>query len=169
MTRKITISALMVALAMVLSWLEMLIPFNFGIPGIKLGLANLVVLMALYTLGARQALLISVVRIILVAVTFCSLSALLYSIAGALLSFLVMFLLSRVKGFSVIGVSAAGGVAHNMGQLIVASLVVENLNLLLYGPVLAIAGLVTGLLIGVADKAALPAVRKALQENDRRS
>lgn len=160
-TKKITLGALMVALAMILSYVEALIPFSFGIPGIKLGLANLVVLAALYLFGPVQALLISVVRIFLISITFGSMAALLYSLAGGLLSFLVMLLLSKIKGFSVIGVSVAGGVSHNLGQLIVAALVVENMNLFFYFPVLILAGVITGLLIGIAVSAVLPAIKKA--------
>ena len=160
-TKKITLSALMVALAMILSYLEAMIPFSFGIPGIKLGLANLVVLTALYLFGPAQALLISVVRIFLISISFGSMAALVYSLAGGILSFVVMLILSRIKGFSVIGVSVAGGVSHNIGQLIAAALVVENLNLLFYFPVLLAAGVITGLLIGIAVKAILPALQKA--------
>ena len=160
-TKKITLSALMVALAMILSYLEAMIPFSFGIPGIKLGLANLVVLTALYLFGPAQALLISVVRIFLISITFGSMAALVYSLAGGILSFVVMLILSRIKGFSVIGVSVAGGVSHNIGQLIAAALVVANLNLLFYFPVLLAAGVITGLLIGIAVKAILPALQKA--------
>jgi len=164
MTKKITMSALMVALAMILSYIEVLIPFSFGIPGIKLGLANLVVVTALYLFGARQAFTISIVRIVLVAFTFGSLAALFYSLAGGMLSFLVMMLLRKVKGFSIMGVSVAGGVSHNIGQLIAAMLVVENLNLVLYAPVLLIAGVITGLLIGIAAKLILPSVKKAMRD-----
>ena len=109
MTKKLTISALLVALAMILSYVEVLIPFNFGIPGIKLGLANLVVVVALYLLNARQALMISVVRILLVSFTFGNMAALLYSITGGLLSFAVMVLCRRIKGLSTMSVSVAGG------------------------------------------------------------
>ena len=168
MTRKITISALFIALAMILSYLEALIPFNFGIPGIKLGLANLVVVIALYTLGARQAFAISVIRILLVSVTFGNMSAMMYSMAGGLLSFLIMYLLSRSSHFSTAGVSVAGGVSHNAGQLIVAALIVENLNLMLYIPVLIIAGVLTGLLIGVIASKVIPPVRKALNNTQHR-
>lgn len=163
MTKKLTISALLVALAMIFSYIEVLIPFNFGIPGIKLGLANLVVVVALYTLGVKQAFMISMVRIILVAFTFGSLAALLYSIAGGILSFLVMALCRRIKGLSVMGVSVAGGVSHNIGQIIVAVCVVENMNLLFYVPVLMIAGIVTGLLIGLVAGLILPALKKAFR------
>ena len=163
MTKRLTISALLVALAMIFSYIEVLIPFNFGIPGIKLGLANLVVVVALYLLGTKQAFMISMVRIILVAFTFGSLAALLYSIAGGVLSFVVMALGRKVKGLSVMGVSVAGGVSHNIGQIIVAVLVVENMNLLFYVPVLMIAGIITGLLIGLVAGMVLPAVKKAFR------
>lgn len=161
MTRRLTISALLVALAMIFSYIEALIPFNFGIPGIKLGLANLVVVVALYLLGAKQAFMISMVRILLVAFTFGSLAALFYSIAGGILSFAVMVLCRKIKGLSVMGISVAGGVSHNIGQIVVAIFVVENMNLLLYVPILIIAGIVTGLLIGLVSGMVLPAVRKA--------
>lgn len=163
MARKITMTAIMVALAMILSYIEALIPFNFGIPGIKLGLANLVVVMALYLFGAKMAFMISMVRIVLVAFTFGNMAALLYSLAGGILSFAVMALLKKSKGFSMIGVSTAGGVSHNIGQLIVAALVVENLNLMYYAPVLVIAGVITGLLIGLAAKLTLPAIRRSMK------
>ena len=161
MTKKLTISALLVALAMILSYVEVLIPFNFGIPGIKLGLANLVV--ALYLLHARQALMISVVRILLVSFTFGNMAALLYSITGGLLSFAVMVLCRRIKGLSTMSVSVAGGISHNIGQILVAVFVVKNLNLLFYLPVLMIAGIITGLLIGLVAGLIIPSVRKALQ------
>jgi heptaprenyl diphosphate synthase len=161
MTKRLTISALLVALAMIFSYIEVLIPFNFGIPGIKLGLANLVVVVALYLLGARQAFVISMVRILLVAFTFGNFASLLYSVAGGLLSFAVMALFRKIKGLSTMGVSVAGGVSHNIGQIIVAVLVVENMNLFFYIPVLMIAGIITGLLIGLVAGLVIPAVKKA--------
>ena len=145
------------------SHVEVLIPFNFGIPGIKLGLANLVVVVALYLLNARQALMISVVRILLVSFTFGNMAALLYSIPGGLLSFAVMVLCRRIKGLSTMSVSVAGGISHNIGQILVAVFVVKNLNLLFYLPVLMIAGIITGLLIGLVAGLIIPSVRKALQ------
>lgn len=166
MTRKLTLSALLVALAMIFSYVEVLIPFNFGIPGVKLGLANLVVLVALYLLDTKQAFMISVVRIILVSFTFGSIAAMLYSLAGGLLSFVIMALLRKIKGFSIMGVSVAGGVGHNIGQILVAMAVVENMNLIFYLPVLMIAGVVTGLLIGFVSGLIIPAVRKAFKGYD---
>ncbi len=161
MTKRLTTSALLVALAMIFSYIEVLIPFNFGIPGIKLGLANLVVVTALYVLDVRQAFTISIVRILLVAFTFGSLAALLYSIAGGLLSFGVMALGHKIKSLSVVGVSVAGGVSHNIGQILVAAWVVENMNLFFYLPVLMLAGIVTGLLIGIVAGVLIPTVKKA--------
>ena len=105
MTKKLTISALLVALAMILSYVEVLIPFNFGIPGIKLGLANLVVVVALYLLNARQALMISVVRILLVSFTFGNMAALLYSITGGLLSFAATSLIGSMAASCAISIS----------------------------------------------------------------
>ncbi len=166
MTRKLTLSALLVALAMIFSYVEVLIPFNFGIPGVKLGLANLVVLVALYLLDTKQAFMISLVRIVLVAFTFGSIAAMLYSLAGGLLSFVIMALLRKIKGFSIMGVSVAGGVGHNIGQILVAMAVVENMNLIFYLPVLMIAGVVTGLLIGFVSGLIIPAVRKAFKGYD---
>lgn len=162
MTKKITLSAMLVALAMILSYVEVLIPISAGIPGIKLGLANLVVLLALYVLDGKMALMISFVRILLVAFTFGSLAAMMYSLVGGLLSFAVMVLLKRIKGFSIVGVSVAGGVCHNIGQILVAAWVVENLNLFYYLPVLMIAGVITGFLIGIVAGLVVPVVRKAV-------
>ena len=121
------------------------------------------VVVALYLLNARQALMISVVRILLVSFTFGNMAALLYSITGGLLSFAVMVLCRRIKGFSTMSVSVAGGISHNIGQILVAVFVVKNLNLLFYLPVLMIAGIITGLLIGLVAGLIIPSVRKALQ------
>ena len=149
--KRVAYSAMLVALAMIFSYIETLIPFSFGIPGIKLGLANLVVLLGLYFLKPMQVAEISTIRIVLAAFLFGNMASLIYSLAGGLLSFLVMLvLLKACKGFSPVGVSVAGGVSHNIGQLLVAMVIVESRSVLYYLPVLMIAGLVTGLLIGVA-------------------
>ena len=137
------------ALALIFSYVETLIPISFGVPGMKLGLANLVIVVALYRQTAKDAFLVSAVRIVLAGFLFGNLSMILYSLAGSSLSLLGMALLKRSRGFSVIGVSLAGGVLHNMGQLIVAMLVVETYSIVYYLPVLLISGMVTGVLIGV--------------------
>lgn len=138
-----------VALAFVFSFVEVLVPVSLGIPGIKLGLANIVVLTALYAVGPRDAFFISCIRIVLVGFTFGNMASLLYSLAGGLLSWLVMCLLKKIKGFSMIGVSLAGGISHNIGQIAVAALMLKTVSVMYYLPVLLIAGLITGILIGI--------------------
>ena len=148
-TSKLTIAALMAALALIFSYIEVLIPFNFGIPGIKLGIANLVIIVALYYLGTRYALLINVIRILIGGLLFSGVFGMLYSMAGALLSMLVMVLVKKCGLFSVTGVSMAGGVVHNLGQLLVAAFLVSNLKIFVYFPVLVISGVVSGAVIGI--------------------
>lgn len=148
-TNKLALSGVLTALAAIFSYVEALIPFSFGVPGIKLGLANVVIVFALYSIGPRFALLISVVRILVVSSLFGSPAIAMYSLAGALLSLAVMVPLQKTGKFSMIGVSMAGGVFHNIGQLVVAALVVETMQILYYFPVLLIAGMITGILIGI--------------------
>ncbi|MCI6060977.1 MAG: Gx transporter family protein [Dorea sp.] len=137
------------ALALIFSYVETLIPINFGIPGVKLGLANLIIVVALYKLPLQEVYLLSIVRIFLSGFIFGNYFSILYSLAGGLLSLSVMALLKRRNSFSVMGISVAGGVFHNVGQMTVAMLVVETFSVAYYFPVLMIAGLVTGLLIGI--------------------
>lgn len=140
---------MLVALAFIFSYIESLIPVPVPIPGVKLGLANLVVVTALYTLGAKAAFILSIVRILLVAMTFGNMSTLLFSIAGAILSCIVMILLHKSGKFSLIGVSLAGGIMHNVGQILVAMFVVHNVRMIYYLPFLLISGVVTGIAIGI--------------------
>lgn len=163
MSKKVAMTGMFVALAMIFSYVEVLIPINFGIPGMKLGLANLVVVVTLYVLGAKLAFAVSLLRIVLVAMTFGNMSAMLYSMAGGLLSFLGMALLKRIPGFSVIGVSISGGVLHNVGQLLVAMAVVENIHLMGYLPALMIAGLLTGMAIGFVALQVIPRVKPVMK------
>lgn len=138
------------ALALIFSYLETLIPFHIGIPGVKLGLANLIVVIALYKMGPMDALLLSVVRIVLSGFLFANLFSIIYSLAGGILSLAVMVFLKKKGSFSVFGVSMGGGVFHNIGQILVAMAVVETFSVIYYVPVLLAAGLITGLLIGAA-------------------
>ena len=147
--RRVALCGMMVALAFILSYVEHLIPFNFGIPGVKLGLANLVVLLALYTLDLRDTFVIAVIRIILTGLTFGGLFSMLYSLAGGLLSCVLMAFLSRKNLLGTTGVSICGGIAHNIGQLLVAMCVLETGNVWYYFPVLLISGAITGTLIGL--------------------
>lgn len=136
------------ALALIFSYVEMLIPISFGVPGIKLGLANLMIIIMLFKCGAKEALLLSVVRIILSGFMFGNMFMIIYSLAGGVLSLGVMAFLKSREGFSVMGISIAGGVAHNIGQLLVAMAVVETYRVGYYLPVLLVAGTLTGALIG---------------------
>ena len=138
------------SLALICSYVESLIPFYFGVPGVKLGLANLVVVLLLYAMGAKEALTVSVLRIVLAGFLFGNMFSIWYSLAGGLLSFFVMWLLKKCGKFGVLPISVSGGIFHNVGQLIVAAIVVENYNVFYYMPILLVAGLVTGALIGVA-------------------
>lgn len=147
--RRVALYGMLTALAFVLSYVESLVPVTLGIPGVKLGLANLVVLIALYTLDLKGAFVISVVRIVLSGLTFGGLFSMLYSLAGGLFSFAVMAILSRKKVFGTVGVSVCGGVAHNIGQLLVAMAVLETESVWYYFPVLLISGSVAGVLIGL--------------------
>ncbi len=138
-----------IALAMILSYLESLIPINVAVPGVKLGIANLVTIIALQRLGFKPTVIISVGRIILSGILFGNVTVIIYSLAGAFLSIAVMYLMTHIKLFTTTGVSIGGAIAHNLGQLIVAAIVMENVNILYYMAVLAITGTIAGAVIGI--------------------
>ena len=148
-TKKIAYLGLLIALAFVFSYIEFLIPVNIGIPGAKLGLANLVIIVALYTLNEKDAFILSMIRIVLVGFTFANLASMLYSLAGGILSFLAMLLAKRTKKLSITGVSVIGGVFHNVGQIIMAIWVVKTASLIYYLPVLMLSGIAAGVAIGI--------------------
>ena len=178
MTRKIAQLGLFLALALILAYVESLIPFLFGIPGIKLGLPNLIVVMLLCggqvgrsdehqndavadgtnRNGAKDAIFINILRIVLSGFLFSNLYTILYALAGALLSFIAMLIGRRMGCFSVVGVSVLGGVCHNIGQILVAMFVVETVYVGYYVPVLIVAGTVTGALLGVVAMELMPYV-----------
>lgn len=149
MKNRVAYFGVFVALALIFSYIESLIPFQIGIPGVKLGLANLIIVIALYKMDLKSAYLLSVTRVVLSGFMFGNLFSIIYSMAGGILSLTVMALLKKNQGFSILGVSIAGGVFHNIGQLIVAMVVVETYSAAYYIPVLLIAGLLTGLTIGI--------------------
>ena len=150
MSKKIARVGIFISLAMIFSYLEAILPFNFGIPGVKLGIANIVVVTALYQLDTAETAAISFVRIFLMGLLFGNILSLAYSFSGGLLSLLGMILCKRLK-LSVIGVSIIGGVLHNMGQLNAAMLILKSTALSYYMPVLLISGMITGFLIGIAS------------------
>lgn len=161
---RVAYTGMLVALAFVLSYVEALIPISLGVPGVKMGLANLVVMVALYTLGAGQAFVLSMVRIVLVGFTFGSMASMMYSLAGGLLSFVVMAISKRLDLFSQKGVSILGGVFHNIGQILMAMAVVENGKLIYYLPVLLISGVLAGIAIGIVASMITKRVQKAWKE-----
>ena len=147
--KKTAFYGMFLALALVAGYIEQLIPINLGIPGVKLGLANIVTMLLLYIVGVPAACLISVLRILLSGFLFGSGFAMVYSAAGAAMSMLVMALLKKTKKFSSVGVSVAGGIFHNVGQIIVAMIVLETKALAYYLPILILSVLVAGILIGI--------------------
>ena len=160
MKKKVAYFGVFTALALIFSYIESLIPINFGIPGAKLGLANLMVIIALYKLGAKEAYVLSLTRIILSGFLFGNLFGILYSMAGGILSLTVMTLLKKTDKFSVVGISMAGAVFHNLGQLIIAGIVVESTNVIYYMPVLLLVGLATGFIIGIISSETIKRLRK---------
>jgi heptaprenyl diphosphate synthase len=161
MSKKIALCAMFTSLAMIFGYIEAIIPINIGIPGVKLGLANIVIVTALYMLPVYQVYCIQIARIVLISFLFGNMSTMLYSLAGGLLSLFVMAVLKRTKLFSITAVSITGGAAHNIGQLIAAVIIVKNLNVAYYAPVLIIAGLITGCIIGVLSYKILQTLKKA--------
>lgn len=146
-TRKVAHMGLMIALALVLSYVEAQIPTFVAIPGIKVGLANIVVVFALYNFGAKEALMVSFFRVLLAALMFGSLMSLAYSAAGAFLSLLGMILLKRF--FGTVAVSVVGGVLHNLGQILMACLVLETNVVIYYLPFLLLSGTIAGVVVGL--------------------
>lgn len=148
-TRKIATLALAIALAMILSFVESQIPAFVAIPGVKVGLANIAVVFVLYKLGWKEAVLISLVRVFMVSVLFGTAVSLFYSVAGAVLSLTGMVLLKRTGLFSTVAVSVTGGVLHNVGQILMACLLLETNVIVYYLPFLILSGVIAGVVIGV--------------------
>ncbi len=150
-TKKLTVMALTIALAMVLSFLESQIPAFVAIPGVKVGLANIAVVFALYKLGWKEAAGISLIRVLLISVLFGNFASLFYSLAGAVLSLLGMILLKHSEKFSAVAVSVAGGVLHNVGQILMACILLETDIIRYYLPFLILSGVLAGVVIGVVS------------------
>ena len=148
-TKKIAVLALAIALAMILSFVESQIPAFVAIPGVKIGLANIAVVFVLYKLGWKEAVLISLVRVFMVSVLFGTAVSLFYSVAGAVLSLTGMVLLRKTGLFSTVAVSVTGGVLHNVGQSLMACLLLETNVIVYYLPFLILSGVIAGVVIGV--------------------
>ncbi len=159
MPKKMSRLASLTALGFVFSYIEFLLPFHVGVPGVKLGLANLVVILALYLWGFRQALAVSLLRILLVGFTFGGLYPMLYGLIGGLLSLAVMCAAKRGRLLGMTGVSVLGAVSHNVGQILVAVAVTNTLQITYYLPILIVSGIITGAVIGLLAGACLKSLR----------
>ncbi|WMJ79936.1 Gx transporter family protein [Clostridium sp. MB40-C1] len=164
-TQKLTFIALFVAQGLVLYMVERMIPVPFITPGAKLGLTNIVTLLALYMFDFKDVFLIIVLRVILSTLLGGTLSSFLYSIAGGMLSFIAMYVMKKIgkDQISIIGISIVGSVFHNIGQIIVAALVIENVMIVAYLPVLLIAALGTGFFVGLTSKYLFPFMKRITQ------
>ena len=148
-TKRLATTAVLVALALILSFVESRIPAFFPIPGIKLGIANIVTLFAIYRLGIKDALYISLVRVSLASMLFGTLTSFLYALAGGMLSLFVMVLVKKLTPLTTVAVSVLGGVAHNIAQVTVASIILSTNVVIYYLPPLLLSGTVAGIAIGI--------------------
>ncbi|NLM18772.1 MAG: Gx transporter family protein [Clostridiaceae bacterium] len=148
-TKRITFLAMFIAISMILSYLESLLPQIYIVPGIKLGLANIPVMFAIFKLKPSDALLISGIRIFLLSILFRSFLSFIFSITGGLISIAFMLFFKKINTFSIMGISVIGGVAHNLGQILIAVFIVNTPGLLFYLPILIIAGTLAGIAIGL--------------------
>lgn len=146
---KLTFLSLFTSLGLVLSYIEMQIPYFLPVPGIKLGLANIMSIVVLYAYGLRETLLISILRIIIINVLFGTIVSFLYAFTGGILSLFVMFLLKKITNCSKKFISIMGAISHNIGQILIAIMITETKEIIYYLPVLIIAGLISGLIIGI--------------------
>lgn len=148
--KRITLLALFTSVALLLSYVEMLIgPLFTGVPGIKMGLPNIAIMLVLYRIGTKEAIAVSFIRIVISSILFGNITMLWYSVAGAALSLAVMILLKRIDSFSSLGVSVAGALAHNIGQILVAMLLMQTTQIGYYMIVLSITGTVSGIFVGL--------------------
>ena len=147
--KRVTFLGITIALAMILSFVESQIPALVAIPGIKVGLPNIVMVFLLYRVGWKETVIVSIIRIILVSILFGNVQTMTFSIAGAVLSLLGMILLKKLDWFSCIAVSIIGGILHNIGQIIAAVFWTGTAQIALYLPVLLISGTIAGTLIGL--------------------
>lgn len=161
-TKKLTFLSVCVALAMILSYIESLVPPFVAVPGVKIGLANSVSLFILYAYGAREAACVSVIRVTLSSILFGSAVGFIYSISGAALSLIGMIILKRIPIFTMLTVSVSGAVLHNAAQIICACLIMENAAIAYYLPVLIISGTVAGVAIGIISALLLKRLKRII-------
>lgn len=157
---RLALSGMLTAVMLVLGYVEHLIPIGAGVPGIKIGLSNSVLLYALYILGAKSAFVLMIVKVILSGLLFGGVSAMMYSLAGGVLSMLGMMLVRRIPGVGIVGVSVVGAVLHNIGQVVLAMLILNTDKLLYYLAILVLAGIFTGIFTGIVAGMVLRALKR---------
>lgn len=150
-SKKIATCGVLAALAIVFGYVEHLIPFPIGIYGIKLGIANICIIVLMYAVDAKTAIAVNLIRIAVCGILFGNVTSFIYSLVGGSCSFAVMLLLKKADRFSIVGVSVCGGVAHNVAQIIAAVFLFDELRIAFYLPVLLICGTITGELIGMVS------------------
>ena len=149
-TKKIALLGVLTSVALVLSYLEALLPpISTAAPGIKMGLPNIIIVFLLYKFGLKEALTVSAIRVFVVALLFGNVMTLAYSVAGAVLSLALMTLFKKLNLFSIIGVSIIGGISHNLGQILVAIFLFDTIQIGYYMIILAITGTIAGVVIGI--------------------
>ena len=149
-TSKMTFLGLFTAVAMILSFVETLLPpLTTALPGIKMGLPNIAIMFILYRVGWKEATVVSIVRVILVSLLFGSVMSMAYSLGGAILSLLIMTLMQKLTSFNRVSISVVGGVCHKIGQRLIAWAVTSTAQLVYYLPVLLISGCAAGILVGL--------------------
>jgi heptaprenyl diphosphate synthase len=148
-TKKVAFLGMCIALSMILSFVESQIPPLAAVPGVKMGLPNIVMVFMLYKVGAKDTAIVSILRVILVGILFGTPLSMIYSLVGATLSLIGMILLKKTNLFAPVTVSVAGGILHNIGQIATACIVMETAQIAYYLPVLLISGTIAGILIGL--------------------
>ena len=147
--RRLTSLALAISFALILSFIESKIPAFVAIPGIKVGLANIAVIFMLYKFGAKEAVIVSLIRVLLVSMLFGSVASMFYSIAGAVLSLSIMIILKKFTPLKEVAISVIGGVMHNIGQIVMASILLDTNVVVYYLPFLLVSGTLAGIVVGI--------------------
>ena len=161
----IALCSVMIAIAMICGYIEMMIPISIGIPGIKLGFANIVTVICIYLIGRWQALVISLIRIILISILFGNIFTLAFSLTGGLVSFISMIIISNICKLSMAGISIIGGIMHNIAQLVIAYILLDNDVIFYYMPILIIVGAICGLVMGILASIIYNRLDKALMKD----
>lgn len=165
-TKTIAMCGVMTAVAMIFSYIESLFPIPIPVYGIKLGIANIAIITVLLVVGKKEAIIVNIIRIALTAILFGNLNSFLFSIAGGLLSLVVMIVLQYTRKFSVVGISVAGGVFHNIGQIVAAIFIMETGAIVYYLPILLISGVITGVVIGIVSGLVVKRVKSVFAHTD---